>query len=137
MGVTKSWTLLSSLQYIYMTYVSCKYWYISNKCQKQQNHETISFIWFHRFFGLKKESLCSKMETPGFWPRNVLQMMINNPSLGNFITVLKYVISKTWNTTMQKVSWWTIQQIILSHKEKESLANTKAGTEITIRNSIH
>ena len=117
-------------------YVSCKYWYITNKCQKQQNHETISLIWFHRFFGLKKESLCPKMETLGFWPRYVLQMMINNPSLSNFIRVLKYVISKALNTTMQKVFWQTIQQIIFSHKEQESLANTKAGTG-TIRNSIH
>ena len=76
------------------------------------------------------------METLGFWPRYVLQMMINNPSLSNFITVLKYVISKALNTTMQKVSWQAIQQIIFSHKEQESLANTKAGTG-TIRNSIH
>ena len=76
------------------------------------------------------------METLGFWPRYVLQMMINNPSLSNFIRVLKYVISKALNTTMQKVFWQTIQQIIFSNKEQESLANTKAGTG-TIRNSIH
>ena len=50
------------------------------------------------------------METLGFWPINVLQMMINNPSLRDFIRVLKYVISKVLNTTMQKVSWQTIQK---------------------------
>ena len=64
------------------------------------------------------------METLGFWPRYVLQMMINNPSLSNFITVLKYVISKALNTTMQKVSWQAIQQIIFSHKEQESLVQS-------------
>ena len=41
------------------------------------------------------------METLGFWPINVLQMMINNPSLRDFIRVLKYVISKVLNTTLE------------------------------------